>query len=175
MTQTSKCASAALLVTFLLLSFPLIAQIKAVYRFGVIGATGDTSVKISEPVIIEYSKCFDVTNGVPRFEKPKTGVFSIACNEAAPKINLMVNAYPNPVISQLTMRSLMNYPDRGKVSYRITLADFTGKLIREIQTDLKSINNGLSIRVADLPMGYFIVTLYADNEIVQSFKILKAA
>jgi hypothetical protein len=174
MTQTSKSAS-ALLVTCLLLSFPLFAQIKTVYRFGVIGATGDTTVKISEPVMIEYSKCFGVTNGVPRFEKPKSGVFSIACNEAAPKINLMVNAYPNPVTSQLMMRSLVNYPDRGKVNYRIVLADFTGKMIREVQTDLKSINEGFSIRVADLPMGYFIVTLYADKEIIQSFKILKAA
>jgi hypothetical protein len=175
MTQTSKSAFAALLVSCLLLTFPVFAQIKAVYRFGVIGATGDTTVRLSEPVIIEYSKCFAVTNGVPKFETPKPGVFSISCNEAAPKVNLMVNAYPNPVINQLTMRSLVNYPDRGKTVYRVTLADFTGKLIREVKTDLKSINEGFSIRVADLPMGYFIVTLFADQEVVQSFKILKAA
>jgi hypothetical protein len=174
MTQTSK-SLLAVLVTCLILHCPLIAQIKANYHFGFIGATGDTSAKISESVMIQYSKCFDVTNGLTKFSSPKFGAFAIVCVEIPPKVDLLVNAYPNPVVNRLTIRSLSNYPERGVVRYSVLLTDLSGKPIKEIKTDLTSINQGFTIPVNDLPMGYFIVTLYADKERIQSFKILKAA
>lgn len=174
MTQTSK-SLLAVLVTCLILHCPLIAQIKASYHFGFIGATGDTSAKISESVMIQYNKCFDVTNGLTKFGSPKFGAFAIVCAETPPKIELLVNAYPNPVVNQLTIRSLSNYPERGAIRYSVLLTDLSGKPIKEIKTDLSSINRGFTIPVNDLPMGYFIVTLYADKERIQSFKILKAA
>src|SRR6478609_6579996 len=128
MTQTSKCTF-ALLVTCLMLISLVVAQIKANYHFGFIGATGDTTVKLSEPVIIEYSKCFDVTNGVPKFIHPKSGAFSISCNAVTPeKIGLMVHVYPNPVINQLTIRSLTSYPERGLVKYSVVITDILGQI-----------------------------------------------
>jgi len=171
--QTSKCAF-ALLVTCLILISSAVAQIKTNYHFGFIGTTGDTSVKSSEPVIIQYSKCFDVTNGLSRFSIPKSGAFAISCIETVPKINLLVNVYPNPVINRLTIRSLVYYPEKGIAKYNVLITDLTGRLIRQIKTDLSSINQGFTIQVNDLSVGYFIVTLYADTEIIQSFKIFKA-
>ncbi len=177
MNQTGKHALHALITSCLILMLhsPIVAQIKASYHFGIIGATGDTSVRIGEPVIIQYSKCYEITNGVPKFRAPQSGVFGISCFEAAPKIDLQVQAYPNPAINQLTIRSLVSYPERGQVRYRLILTDITGNPIREIKTSLASINEGFTIPVYDLPMGYFIVTLFADMEKIQSFKILKAS
>lgn len=174
MMQTSKTAI-TLLVICLMLNAPAVAQIKANYHFGSIGSTGDTSIKLSEPVMIQYTKCFDITNGLPRFNLHKSGVFAISCYEAPPEIKLLVTAYPNPVVNELTIRSLVNYPEKGRVTYKLVLMDLMGNFIREIKTDLSSINEGFRIQVNDLPTGYFIVTLYADNARIQSFKILKAA
>ena len=174
MMQANKTAC-AVLVTCLILNFPVVAQIKANYHFGFIGSTGDTSVKPGETVNIQYNNCFDITNGLTRFTPPKFGAFAIACYEAAPEIKLLVNAYPNPVVNELKLRSLVNYPDKGLGRYRVVLTDIMGKPIREIKTDIASINEGFTIRVNDLPMGYFIVTLYSDKERIQSFKILKVS
>lgn len=175
MIQTSKTAFAVLLVTCLLMCSPVVAQIKTMYHFGFIGSTGDTSVKLSEPVIIDYSKCFDITNGLPRFLHPKAGAFAISCNEAPPKVTLQVHAYPNPVVNYLTIRSLISYPEKGSARYRVVLTDMMGNPIREIKTDMPRINEGFSIPMQGLRVGYYIVTLFADKEIIQSFKILKAA
>lgn len=173
MYQTSKRAF-FVLITCLLLNLPVVAQIKAHYHFGFIGATGDTSVKLSEPVIIQYSKCFEITNGVPKFIAPKPGPFAITCNEVPPKIELQVYAYPNPAIHQLTIRSLVNFPEKGLVQYTVSFTDLMGNPIKSIRTDLASINRGLSVDVRALPLGYYLVTLYANKEQIQSFKILKA-
>lgn len=173
MYQTSKRAL-FVLITCLLLSVPVVAQIKAHYHFGFIGATGDTSVKLSEPVIIQYNKCFEITNGVPKFIAHKPGPFAITCNEVPPKIELQVYAYPNPVVHQLTIRSLVNFPEKGQVQYTISLTDLMGNPIKSVRADLASINRGLVIDVRGLPLGYSIVTLYANKEKIQSFKILKA-
>jgi hypothetical protein len=174
MILTSKTAF-ALLVTSLMLVSSAVAQLKVNYHFGFIGATGDTSVKLSEPVMIDYSKCFDVSNGLSRFNPPKSGLFAISCaEEALPKINLLVNAYPNPVINQLTVKSLTYYPEKGVSKYSIVITDIRGNPVRELKTDLLNINRGVTVSVNDLPMGYFILTLYADKERIQSFKILKA-
>ena len=174
MMQANKTAF-AVLVTCLILNFSVVAQIKVNYHFGFIGSTGDTTVKASEPVIIQYNKCFEITNGLTRFSAPKYGVFAIACFEAPPEIKLLVNAYPNPVVNELKIRSLVNYPERGLVRYKVILTDLMGNPIREIKTDISAINEGFAIRVNDLPMGYFIVTLYSDKERIQSFKILKVS
>ncbi len=174
MTQTSK-STFTVLFTCLLLHVSLVAQIRSNYHFGFIGATGDTSAKLSEPVIIQYSNCFEATNGLTRFTMPNSGVFSIACYEAKPEIKLLVNAYPNPVINELKIRSLFNFPEKGLVKYRVVLTDLMSNKLKEINLTISNINEGFSIRVNDLPMGYFIVTLYSDKELIQSFKILKAA
>lgn len=173
MSQTSK-RTLVVLFACLLLNSPLVAQIMSSFHFGFIGSTGDTSVKLSEPVIIQYSKCFEITNGVPKFLSPKFGPFAIACNEAPPKIELQVYAYPNPVINQLTIRSLVNFPDRGQVKYSIIITDLMGNPVRQVRTNIASLNQGYTIPFVELPLGYFIVTVYADTEKVQSFKILKA-
>ncbi len=154
---------------------PSYGQIKMNYHFGFIGTTGDTTAKLSEPVLIGYDNCFDITNGLPKFKSPKFGVFSIACFEAKPKMALQVNAYPNPVVNVLTMRSLINFPEKDFVKYKVVFTDISGKVLRQVNTDLQHINEGFVIPVRDLPTGYFIVTLYSDKELVQSFKILKAA
>lgn len=145
------------------------------YHIGFIGTTGDTTAKTSEPVLIGYAKCFDITNGLSKFTSPKTGVFSIACYEAAPKVVLQVHAYPNPVINELTIRSLVNFPDKDFMKYKVVIADVSGKVIKQVSTDLARINAGYVVPVRDLPMGYFFVTVYSEKELIQSFKILKAA
>lgn len=151
------------------------AQIKMNYHFGFIGITGDTTAKLGDPVLVRYNSCFDITNGVPKFTFPKSGVFAISCFEATPKITLLVHVYPNPFVNELNIRSLVNFPEKKTAKYTLVIADFTGKVIRQVKTDLASINAGFTIRANDLPMGYFIVTLYSEKELIQSFKILKAA
>jgi hypothetical protein len=174
MLQISKAAF-VVLITCLMLNLPVTAQIKTNYHFGFIGTIGDTSAKLSEPLIIQYSQCFEITNGLSRFTPAKSGVFAISCVEVPAKVDLLVHVYPNPVVNQLTIRSLTNYPEKGLVKYTVVLTDFTGRHIREIKTDIASINKGFAIGVNDLPQGFFIVTLYADKEIIQSFKVFKAA
>lgn len=173
MAQRIKKGILAGLLLFLLMQSSQ-AQIRLNYHFGSIGTTGDTSVKISEPVLIGYNKCFEITNGVSKFSTPKSGAFAITCNEATPKISLQVHAYPNPTINEFLIRSLINFPQKGWVKYRVVITDVTGKLLREVQTDIAAINAGLPISVKNLPMGYFIVTLYSEKELIQSFKMLKA-
>jgi hypothetical protein len=173
MSQTGKRTLLVLFVC-LLLNSPLVAQVMSSFHFGFIGSTGDTSVKLSEPVIIQYSKCFEITNGVPKFISPKFGPFAIACNEAPPKIELQVYAYPNPAVNQLTIRSLVNFPEKGQAKYSIIVTDLMGNPVRQVRTNISSLNQGVTIPVVELPLGYFIVTVYADKEKIQSFKILKA-
>ena len=175
MVQTSKHVFAVLVITCLMFHLSAVSQIKANYHFGFIGVTGDTLVKASEAVIIQYNKCFDITNGSPRFRLAKSGVFSIACYEATPEIKLLVHAYPNPVVNELTIRSLVSYPEKGRTIYRLLLTDILGRHIREVITNLSGLNEGFRISVNDLPAGYFIVTLFGDKEMIQSFKILKRA
>lgn len=174
MKQAGKI-SCIVLITCLLFSLSSLAQIKATYHFGFIGATGDTSAKLSEPVIIQYDKCFDVTNGLRRFDSQKNGAFAIACLEIPPASMLQVQAFPNPVLHDLTIRSVLKIPERGVVKYIIRIKDFTGKAVKEINTDLKKVNEGVKVNMADIPTGYYVVSLYADTEIIQSFKILKAS
>jgi hypothetical protein len=174
MTQTSKTVLIVLFTCLLFIS-SVVSQIKVSYHIGFIGTTGDTTAKLSEPVIIDYSKCYDITNGLARFILPKNGAFAIACNEAAPELELMVHAYPNPAVNFVIVRSLKNYPERGVVRYRVMLTDQRGVAVKQLETTLSDINSGFKIPLTDLAVGYFIVTLYADNEVIQSFKILKVS
>ncbi len=174
MKQTGK-VFCFVLFTCLVFGFSSVAQIKVTYHFGFIGATGDTSAKLSEQVIIQYSKCFDVTNGLRRFENQKNGAFAIACLEVPPVNLLQIQVYPNPVIKDVTIRSVIKIPERGGVKYKIMIKNFEGRSVKEVNTDIKLVNEGVKVSMMDIPTGYYIVSLYADAEIIQSFKILKAS
>ena len=174
MTRRNKIIFIAIFC-WVFMALPSAAQIKVNYHFGFIGTTGDTTGNLNEAVLIGYNKCFDITNGLSKFNFPKSGAFAIACNEDAPAIALLVHAYPNPVIDQLTIRSLVIFPEKDLTKYRLVITSFEGKVIRQIKTDIASINAGFVIRMNDLPMGYFIVTLHSDKELIQSFKIFKAS
>lgn len=163
----------ASLVVCLLLNCSVVAQTNTNFHFGFIGTTGDTSIQTSETVMIHYNKCFDISNGLLKFNTPQKGAFAISCIEVPPKEALQVIGYPNPVMNVLTIRSMKVFPMQGLVKYSLVLVDMMGRPIKEIKTDLASINNGFTIPVYDIPMGYFTVTLYADKEVLQSFKILK--
>ncbi len=163
----------AFLVACLLLNGSVIAQTNTNFHFGFIGTTGDTSIQTGETVMIQYNKCFEISNGLLKFNTTQKGAFAISCIEIPPKDELQVLGYPNPVVNTLTIRSLKVFPMQGFVKYSFVLVDMMGRPIKEIKTDLASINNGFIIPVYDLPMGYFTVTLYADKEVIQSFKILK--
>lgn len=174
MTQISKTVLIVLFTCLLFIS-SVVSQIKVSYHIGFIGTTGDTTAKLSEPVIIDYSKCYDITNGLARFVLPKNGAFSITCNEAVPEVDLMIHAYPNPAVNFVMIRSLKNFPERGVARYRVVLTDQRGISLRYVETKLTEINSGFKIPVSDISLGSFIITLYADNEVIQSIKILKVS
>jgi Secretion system C-terminal sorting domain len=166
------------LILFLLFAasfhLPTNAQMRMTYTLGCFGATGDTSARVTESVLIGYNSCFDFSNGLPKFTIPNTGAFNISCLEEFPKIPLEFKAYPNPVTNELHVKSVIHFPEVNRLAYFFTITDITGRVLKRFRTDLNAINTGLSIPVETLPVGYYTITLYAEKELIQSFKILKA-
>ncbi|MDE3253843.1 MAG: T9SS type A sorting domain-containing protein [Bacteroidota bacterium] len=149
-------------------------QIRMSYQLGSIGMTGDVKAKMSSPFLLGYMGCFSITNGLQKFSPVKLGLFNIACIEKAPENRLQLQTYPNPVINQLQVKSLIRFPETLQAVYQLMIVDFTGKVIRSLRSDIQSINAGLSIPMEDLPHGFYTLSVYANKELVQSFKIIKS-
>lgn len=157
-----------------LLTHQGVGQIRMSYQLGSIGMTGDVQAKMSSPFLLGYKGCFSISNGLQKFSPVKMGLFNIACIEKAPENKLQLQTYPNPVINQLQVKSLIRFPETLQAVYQLMIADFTGKIIRSIHTDIQTINAGLSISMQDVPHGFYTLSVYSNKELIQSFKIIKA-
>lgn len=157
-----------------LLSLEGVSQIRMSYQLGSIGMTGDVQAKMSSPFLLSYKGCFSITNGMLKFSPVKWGLFNIACIEKAPENRLQLQTYPNPVINQLQVKSLIRFPETLQSVYQLMIVDFSGKVIRSLRTDIQTINAGLSIPMQDLPHGFYTLSVYSNKDLVQSFKIIKS-
>lgn len=169
-------ANKILLVLFFLLLLAVAGsgQIRMRYQIGCIGGTGDTLKKISGIVALGYEGCFRVSNGIQKFAAVKRDLFTVACIERAPAELLQIKAYPNPVVKDLYVKSLIAFPENIAVTYRFVISDFYGNVMKQQQTDIGSINSGYKISMQDLPRGYYTVTVYSEKKLVKSFKIIKS-
>lgn len=157
-----------------LLSMEGVSQIRMSYQLGSIGMTGDVQAKMSSPFLLGYMGCFSITNGLKKFSPVKLGLFNIACIEKAPENRLQLQTYPNPVINQLLVKSMIPIPETLQAAYQLLIIDFTGRVIRSVRADIQTINTGLNIPMQDLPHGFYTLTVYANKELIQSFKIIKS-
>lgn len=158
----------------ILLTLQGVGQIKMSYQIGSIGMTGDLQPKLSSPFLLGYAGCFSITNGLQKFSPVKMGLFNIACVEKAPVNRLQLQTYPNPVINQLLVKSLIQFPETSQSVYQLRIADFNGKVIRSLRTDIQTINAGYTIPMQDLPHGFYTLSVYSNKELIQSFKIIKS-
>lgn len=149
-------------------------QIRMRYQIGCIGGTGDTLKKSSGIVALGYEGCFRVSNGIQRFAAVKRDLFTVACIERAPAELLQIKAYPNPVVKDLYVKSLIAFPENIAAIYRFVISDFYGNVMKQQQTDIGSINSGYKISMQDMPRGYYTVTVYSEKKLIKSFKIIKS-
>lgn len=149
-------------------------QIRMSYQIGCIGGTGDTLKKTSGIVALGYQGCFRVSNGIQKFAVVKRDLFTVACVEKAPAELLQMKAYPNPVVKDLYVKSLIAFPESSGATYHFVISDFNGNVMRQQQTDIGSINSGYKISMQDLPRGYYTITVYTEKKLVKSFKIIKS-
>lgn len=80
-------------------------------------------------------------------------------------IQLAVSAYPNPVVNQLILSA--EQPNGKNLLYK--LCDMNGKtLVLGSMIDTKEV-----LDVSNLPDSQYLLSVYADKELVKSFKIMK--
>lgn len=163
-----------MMILFIVSAQSVQAQIRGRYAIGSIGNLGATVVNYSGSYFIGGSDCLDVSNGLTSLTaSPKKGDFNIACKEVAPKEMMQIIAYPNPVTSYLTVKTLRRLNLNNTNEYFVKITGFTGNVVKVIKTDLNALDNGLRIQVDNLIQGYYSLTLYSAQEIIQTTKIIK--
>lgn len=149
------------------------AQIRGRYYIGCVGNLGSVTKMYSGPVYIQGDKCIDVSNGVKTFTSTGEGMFSMACKETVTPELLQITAYPNPVTSFLTVKTLAKLPSSGNNEYQLKLMDFSGRVINVIRTDMVSLDNGMKLSVGNLVNGYYSIAVYSATQLIQTVKIIK--
>ena len=163
-----------LLLIMLLIGRFCSAQITMSYTIGCIGNTNAKEPVYSSPVIVTGKSCFSVANGVNLFnKKSKDGVFTTACEVVAPvrsAAKLVINAYPNPVVSNVTVKSVLLVPAADLLL--LTMYTAGGIKVREITTNAQLLSEGVNIQMSGLPKGIYIGKI-SGARVSADFKLIK--
>ena len=148
------------------------AQIRGKYAIGGFGNTGSLVSSYSGPVYIKGHECLVIANGIKTLSKAGQGIFTMACKEIQKDL-MQITAYPNPVTSVLTVRTLAKLPVTNNNQYVLRLVDMSGRIVKVVKADLTALDNGLKIPVEELSKGYYALSLFSATEILETVKIVK--
>lgn len=163
------------LLVVLFFSTSIKAQISIPYQIGSIGTMGSVNPVFSGPVLITGADCFLLSNGIKTFELPQVGYFSTAC-----RLILMseegfhLAAFPNPVISTVTIRSSEQIKLLNDLSIQLQLLDISGRLIQTFHTDIKGLNIGYQIQMSSLSNGSYFIKVASGSINYQVLSIIKS-
>jgi hypothetical protein len=137
--------------------------------------TGSTHPVFSGPVLIDGSACFILSNGLKKLELPKEGYFSTACRIVfLSESGIRLNAYPNPVISSVTIRSSEQILSIDKLAIQLYLMDVGGRLIQTFHTDIKNLNIGYQIQMGGYSNGSYLLKVASGASNFQVLPIIKS-
>lgn len=165
---------------FMLLSFVCKSQINMSYSIGCIGMPS-SSVSATEPVYsgavaINGGACFTLSNGVSTFDNSKIGAFTTSCEVPAViardtvTSNISIIAYPNPVVSTVTVKSV-GLASNANQSL-IGVYDAVGRQVKTAATNNKQLTEGLKMDLSGLKNGVYFIKLNT-KEASAVFKIIK--
>ncbi len=165
----------SLLILLVLMAGLCTAQISMNYSIGCVGGSDLKMTSFSEPVAITGNACFQLSNGVRLFGKIKDGFFTNSCavngtaaTIIARKFDLI--AFPNPVITSVTIKSRDVLPVSEKVT--ATLYAMTGAQVKFLTTNTSSLNAGLVFNMFGLAPGTYIMKV-ASLSAAAEFKLIK--
>lgn len=132
------------------------------YTIGCIGNVDPKRPSYSGSFLISGEKCFRLSNGVSLFKEGKTGLFTNYC-EVIPDTNRIdqyqyfVYAYPNPVISVVTIQALRRIAAIEEI--QLSIYNSAGSKVLQMKTNSKLINEGIKIKMNGLKKGIYFITL----------------
>lgn len=127
------------------------------------GSGGSVSYSVGQVVFTTYTATYgSIIQGVQQpFE-----ISVITSLEEAKDINLAVDAYPNPVSENLTLK--IDYIKFSSLNYQ--LFDANGKLLKKEQIT----GAETKIAMSNLIQSIYFVKVYNGNKEIKSFKIIKS-
>jgi hypothetical protein len=127
-----------------------------------IGVGGSTSYSIGQVAYITQTGSTGyITQGIQQAYE----IFTLGVNNF-PEIKLSMSVYPNPTISNITLK----VEDLGLNDLRIELFDTNG---RQIQSKKVQSTNTF-IDLENLPSSTYILKVESENKTIKTFKIIKA-
>ncbi len=164
---------------FLIIAYTAPAQINMSYSIGCVGMPSSTEPVYSGSVAITGSACFTLSNGVSTFDNSKSGSFTTSCEVpavinrdtvATVISNINIIAYPNPVVSTVTVKSV-GLAANGNQSI-IGVYDAVGRQVKTANTNTKQLAEGLKMDLSGLKNGVYFIRLNT-KEASATFKIIK--
>jgi hypothetical protein len=163
------------LLVVLFFSTSVKAQIHTSYQIGSIGKTGAVSPIFSGPVLISGNDCFLLSNGIKTFDLPQVGYFSTACRLILmTDAGFQLTAFPNPVISSVTIKPSEQIKPINDLSIQLQLLDMGGRLIQTFHTDIKGLNIGYQIQMSSLSNGSYFIKVASGSINYQVLSIIKS-
>ncbi len=162
-------------IVLLIVTNAVHAQIRNAYQIGSVGMTGSVHPVFSGPVLIDGSECFVLSNGLKTLELPKDGYFSTACRLVLlSESGINLNAYPNPVVNTVTIKSTDKILSIDKLAIELYLMDMSGRLIQKFRTDINNLNDGYQIQMNAYSNGSYLIKVASGASNFQVLPIIKS-
>ena len=144
------------LLVVLFFSTSIQAQFHTPFQIGSIGMSGSANPIYSGPVLISGADCFLLSNGIKTFDLSQTGYFSTACRLILmTEIENQLTAFPNPVLSTVTIKSPEPFKPINDLNIQLQLLDMEGRLMQTFQTN------------TNIPIGLHLYFLIPKNKYIK--------
>ena len=149
------------------------AQITVPYSIGSIGNVGQTTVVFSGPILIDAEQCFFLSNGVKTMQTPNKALFNSTCFIVTDLFSIELIGYPNPVVTDIFIRSV----DKVKVVVNsklgLKLFDATGRVVATKVVDIGMLNTGFYLSMRNLTTGSYTLQVVSGGSPVGRLNIIK--
>lgn len=163
------------LLVVLFFSTSIKAQIHTTYQIGSIGMSGSVNPIFSGPVLVSGADCFLLSNGIKTFDLTQTGYFSTACRLILmTELGNQLTAFPNPVLSAVTIKSQEPFKPINDLSIQLQLLDMEGRLMQTFHTDAKGLKIGYPIQLSSLSSGNYFIKVASGSINYQVLSIIKS-
>ena len=154
------------------------AQISSPYQISSIGNSGSTELVYAGPINLNGLACFQMQTGLPIFQIPYRGLFATHCLvffDADDFFNLSIVAFPNPVITVLTIKSYGSHEidELADRPFIIRLYTLEGLLAKTDLAYKSQLNTGYQINLGNLKDGPYFLKIYYGNIYLKTVKIIK--
>jgi hypothetical protein len=160
------------LLIFFLLCHICQAQIRMSYSIGCIGNTNMQTPISSGAVVIDGKACFVLSSGIKIFGERKKGLFTNSCAvpSAFAVTKVTLRAYPNPVVSVVTIQSVERLFSTDLL--QAVVYDLNGRRLKMVSVDAKQLSTGFKVDLHELGNGIYIVKIISQR-ISGEFKLIK--